>query len=216
MVGGSPCGEVGGAEPDNKNTKNAKDYGVAEEIVRGSEHCNLALCAGHSLLHDACLDTVKFFFVFQFKKICDQFFFSEWRLADSITSMPTAINNREEERTEPLVRTDTGMEAEGVADDGTENDTETPTVLVSEVNEVTESTQPPTPELEAVQTSEDVRVFFGDAEMVEVVEALQNDEDGSGSCARRVRGAILCIALSGMTVVLATSGFFWWTPLYRY
>lgn len=134
--------------------------------------------------------------------------------------MPTAIVNREEERTEPLVRTDTGMEVVGIADDGTENgtenDTETPTVLVSDVNEATESTQPPTPELEAVQTSEDVRVFFSDAEMVEVVEALQNDEDGSGSCARRVRGAILCIALSGMTVVLATSGFFWWTPLYRY
>lgn len=72
---GSPCGKVGGAEPDNQNTKNAKYDGVAEEIVRGGEHCNLALCAGHSLLHDACLDSVKIFFVFQFKKIRDQFFF---------------------------------------------------------------------------------------------------------------------------------------------
>ena len=213
MLRGSPRGEVSGAEPDNKNTKNAKDGGVAEEVMRGGEHCNLALCAGVSLLHDACLDSVKRFFLAILKMYETSSFFSDWLLARSITSMPTAVDNREDERTEPLVRTDTGMEAVGIADDGTENDTETPTVLVSEVTEVTETTQPPTPELEVVQTSEDVRVFFSDAEMVE---ALQNDEDGSGSCLRRMRGAVLCIALSGMTVVLATSGFFWWTPLYRY
>lgn len=75
VIRGSPRGEVSGAEPDNQNTKNAKYDGVAEEVVRGGEHCNLALCAGHSLLHDACLDSVNIFFVFQFKKIRDQFFF---------------------------------------------------------------------------------------------------------------------------------------------
>lgn len=135
--------------------------------------------------------------------------------------MPTAIDNRQQERMEPLVRTDTDMEVAEIAEDGTHNDTETPTLLVSEANEAneendaTESTQPPTPELEVqvVETSENARVFFSDAEMVEVVEALQNEP---ASLSERVRGLFLCVALSGMTVVLATSGFFWWTPLYRY
>lgn len=128
--------------------------------------------------------------------------------------MPTAIDNREEERTEPLVRTDTGMEAVGIADDGTENDTETPTVLVSEVNEVTESTQPPTPELEEVQDiRDDVRVSFSDEQMVEAIQEALNEP---ASMSDRVRGLFMCVVLSGMTVMLATSGFFWWTPLYRY
>lgn len=68
MFGGSPCVEVSGAKPDNKNTKNAKDDGVAEEIVRCGQHCYLALCAGHSLLHGAYLDGVRIFFVFVFKR----------------------------------------------------------------------------------------------------------------------------------------------------
>ena len=142
------------------------------------------------------------------------FFFQAGFRQGSITSMPTMIDNRENERTEPLVRTDTGMEAAEIADDGTENDTETPTVLVSEAKEATESTQPPTPELEEVQDiRDDVRVSFSDEQMVETIQEALNEP---ASMADRVRGLFMCVVLSGMTVMLATSGFFWWTPLYRY